>query len=97
MQCILTNTIYQAFVTKVVSGKVETYTGIASKDWKARLGVHKSSVKHKTKHGAKSSNGTELSNHIWNLKEQKVDFQIDWKISDPTLQSHHKNVQAMPY
>ena len=81
-QCLLTNTIYQATVTEVVSGKVETYIGLASTDWKKRLGVHKTSFKHKPKPGAKSSNATELSNHIWKLKEQNIENKIDWKILD---------------
>ena len=74
----MTNTIYQTTVNEVV----KTYTGLALTDWKARLGVHKSSFEHKTKSGAKSSNGTELSNHIWKLKEQKIYFKIDGKILD---------------
>ena len=81
-QCLAKNTIYQATVTEVDSGKVETYTGLASTDWKSRLAVHKSSFKHKTKPGAKSSNGTELSNHIWKMKEQNIRMKIDWKILD---------------
>jgi hypothetical protein len=81
-QCLARNTIYQATVTEVVSGKVETYTGLASTDWKSRFNVHKTSFKHKTKPGAKSSNGTELSNHVWKLKDQSIDYSMDWKILD---------------
>ena len=39
-------------------------TGLASTDWKSRLAVQKLSFKHKPKPGAKSSNSTELSNHV---------------------------------
>ena len=81
-QCLLTNTIYQATVTEVDSGQVQTYTGLASTDWKARLGVHKSSFKHKPKPNAKSSNGTELSKHTWELKDKNIEHTISWKISD---------------
>ena len=48
-QCLKENTIYQATVTQVVSGKVETYLGLASTTWKARLAVHKTSMKKQTK------------------------------------------------
>ena len=72
-QCLLNNTIYQATVTEADSGQVQTYTGLASTDWKSRLAVHKASFKHKPKPGAKSSNSTELSNHVWELKE-KIPF-----------------------
>ena len=81
-QCLLTNTIYQATVTQVDSGQVQTYTGLASTNWKARLAVHKSSFKHKPKPNAKSSNGTELSKHTWELKEKNIEHTISWKILD---------------
>ena len=81
-QCLLTNTIYQATVTEVDSGQVQTYTGLASTDWKARLAVHKSSMKHKPKPNAKSSNSTELSNHTWELKEKNIEHTVSWKILD---------------
>ena len=81
-QCLLTNTIYQATVTQVDSGTVETYTGLASTNWKARLAVHKTSIKHKPKPGAKSNNGTELSTHIWELKDQSLNHTLSWKILD---------------
>ena len=61
---------------------VNTYTGLASTDWKARLGVHKTSFKHKPKPGAKSNNGTELSTHIWELKDQNINHTLSWKILD---------------
>ena len=72
-QCLLTNTIYQATVTEVGSGQTQTYTGLASTGWKARLAVHKSSFKHKPKQNFKSSNGTELSKHTWELKEKNIE------------------------
>ena len=81
-QCLLSNTIYQATVTEVDSGQVQTYTGLASTDWKSRLAVHKTSFKHKPKPGAKSSNSTELSNHVWELNDKKINHKIDWKILD---------------
>ena len=81
-QCLLNNTIYQANVTEADSGQVQTYTGLASTDWKSRLAVHKTSFKHKPKPGAKSSNSTELSNHVWELKEKEITHKIDWKILD---------------
>ena len=81
-QCLLNNTIYLAAVTQVDSGQVQTYTGLASTYWKSRLAVHKSSFKHKPKPAAKSSNSTELSNHVWELKEKTMNHKIDWKILD---------------
>ena len=69
-------------LTQVNSGIVNTYTDLASTDWKARLGVHKTSFKHKPKPGAKSSNGTELSNHIWKHKDDSINYTLSWNILD---------------
>ena len=81
-KCLLENTIYQAKVTQVTSGKVETYTGLASTTWKARLGVHKTSIKHKPNPQAKSQNGTELSTHTWELKDKGIEYSLKWKLLD---------------
>ena len=35
-QCLLSNKIYQANVTKVVSGKVKTYTVLATGEWRMK-------------------------------------------------------------
>ena len=66
------NTIYQTTVTQLDSGIVETYTGLASTNWKARLAVHKKSIMHKPKPKAKSSNGTDLSTYILEPKDQSI-------------------------
>ena len=81
-QCLKDNTVYQATVTQEPSGKVETYIGLASTTWKARLAVHKTSMKHKPNPQAKSQNGTELSTHTWKLKDQGIKFSLSWKLID---------------
>ena len=81
-QCLKENTIYQATVTEEVSGKVETYIGLASTTWKARLAVHKSSMTHRPKPQAKSKNGTELSTHTWKLKDKGIKYSLSWKLID---------------
>ena len=70
-QCLLNNTIYQATVTQDDSGQIQYYIGLASTDWK-----------YKPKAGAKSSNPTELSNHVWKLNKKVINHKIDWKILD---------------
>ena len=41
------NIIYQAIVTEKISKKVETYIGLASTSFKARLANHKASMKNR--------------------------------------------------
>ena len=74
----LDNTIYQATAKEEKSGKVETYTGIHQLE--ARLAVNK--FNHGPMAGPKSSNGTELSKHIWELKDNKRKYTLSWKIMD---------------
>ena len=79
------NMVYQATVTpnprntsrnisKQDKPKVQTYVGLAS-DFKIRLGNHRQSFK---KENLKYA--TELSKHIWSLKEKKINYKITWKI-----------------
>ena len=79
-KCLLSNVIYQATVTRDDTGQVETYTGLTSTTWKERRGVHNSSFKHRAKPDAKSSNSTELSKHIWKLKDANIPYSLSWKI-----------------
>ena len=51
------------------------YVGLTATDFKSRLANHKYFFKSKTK-----QNSTELSKHIWNLKERNLNYKIKWKI-----------------
>ena len=51
------------------------YIGMASNTFKERYPNHIKSFTHK-----KYSNETELSKHVWHLKQNKADFTIKWSI-----------------
>ncbi|KAK3737000.1 hypothetical protein QZH41_006438 [Actinostola sp. cb2023] len=72
-ECLAKNIVYQATVT--CGDEVESYVGLTATDFKARYSNHKASFKHSTKR-----NATELSKHIWHLKENNLDYAISWKI-----------------
>ena len=72
-QCRRKNIIYQATVN--CEGKNETYIGLASTEFKTRFANHKNSFK-----DPKKRLSTELSKHIWLLKDQNKQFEIKWKI-----------------
>ena len=57
--------------------KTESYVGLCSTTFKDRYRNHTNSFKHQ-----KKSNATMLSNHIWDLKNKNIDFQVTWKILD---------------
>ncbi len=73
-KCLTKGIIYQATVT-VSNNKEETYIGLTENTFKTRYTGHVHSFKHKEKR-----NATTLSEHIWNLKDNNIDFSIKWKI-----------------
>lgn len=73
--CKKRSIIYQATVTRQDSKTDQTYIGLCETDFKARYANHKASFNHESKR-----NQTELSKHIWHLKEHKIDYVIKWKI-----------------
>ena len=68
-----TNTIiYQAEVSTKASK--ETYVGLCDTEFKLRYNNYRCSFNHE-----KYRDSTQLSKHIWNLKDQKAEYQIKWK------------------
>ena len=76
--CLQSSVIYQATVTHNDNNTTETYIGLTENDFKTRYRNHTASFRH-----AKHRNSTELSKHIWTLKENIAHF-ISWRI----LSSH---------
>ena len=63
--------IYQATITRKDNSTTETYIRLTENDFKTRYRNHTTSFQH-TKH----RNSTELSKHIWTLKENNIDHFI---------------------
>ena len=74
-KCLSKNVIYEATVTQENQTK-NTYTGLCSTDFKARLGIHKHSFKNE------NDNQTSLSKFIWTLKRKNIKYDVTWKILD---------------
>ena len=70
--CLTEGLIYEAKVTAGTSNKI--YIGSTGRTFKSRYGSHKYSFEHPGK------NETELSKHVWSLKNKKIHHQISWKI-----------------
>ena len=74
-KCLTESIVYQATVKHVEKGTEETYVGLTEGPFKTRYFNHISSFPNvKTKHA------TELSKHIWSLKEDNTRYAIVWKI-----------------
>ena len=74
-QCLKRNIVYKATVTQN-NGTKKSYIGLTSTEFKSRLAVHKHSFKNS------DLNQTSLSQHIHELKNQNIEFNISWKIVD---------------
>ena len=77
--CLQSSVIYQATVTRKDNNTTETYIGLTENDFKTRYRNHTASFRH-----AKHRNSTELSKHIWTLKDNNIEHFISWRI----LSSH---------
>ena len=71
--CTIKNVIYEAQVT--TDKTTMKYIGSTANTFKQRFYGHTASFKNETKRLS-----TELSKHIWKLKDEKKDFNIKWKI-----------------
>ena len=70
--CNAENVIYQAEVT--TSTTKETYIGLCDTTFKLRYRNHICSFRNE-----RYKHATELSKHIWSLKDQKIAYQIKWR------------------
>ena len=73
--CLQSSVIYQATVKRLDTNTSETYIGLTENDFKTRYRNHIASFRH-----AKHRNSTELSKHIWSLKDSNIDHYISWRI-----------------
>ena len=73
--CLQSSVIYQATVKRNDNNSTETYIGLTENDFKTRYRNHTTSFRI-----AKHRNSTELSKHIWTLKDSNIDYSISWRI-----------------
>ena len=71
--CRAKNVVYEATVKS--ENEIKTYIGLTSQEFKARISQHRHDFKN-----IKKKDSTELSKHIWKLKEKKENFDLSWKI-----------------
>ena len=73
--CLQSSVIYQATIKRHNTNTSETYKGLTENDFMTRYRNHIASFHH-----AKHRNSTELSKHIWTLKDSNTDHSISWCI-----------------
>ena len=74
-KCMSKDIVYKAAIFTGNTQDTKHYIGMTSNTFKERYRNHIKSFTHK-----KYSNETELSKHVWHLKQKKTDFTIKWSI-----------------
>ena len=73
--CLKESVIYQATVTTEDNNPPQTYVGLTENSFKTRYSNHKTSFCNSNKRLS-----TELSKHIWHLRDNNANFKVTWKI-----------------
>jgi hypothetical protein len=74
-KCRTAGVVYRATITETASGQSETYTGMTGRQFKDRWREHMGNTRNES--GREKSR---LSIHIWNLKDNQIDYNLDWQI-----------------
>ena len=74
-ECLTKAVVYQATVKNEITNESQTYVGLTENTFKTRYRNHTCSFRNKSK-----KNTTELSKHIWKLKDSNIPYTINWKI-----------------
>ena len=74
-KCLAKSIVYQATVTTNDNKPDQTYIGLTSNTFKTRFANHKTSFTN-----VKKKHATELSKHVWQLKDKHIDYKIKWEI-----------------
>ena len=77
--CLVCCLVYKATVTRVDNCHCETYTGVTAGTFKCRWYGHCHDIRHRPKPGDENK-GTTLSNYIWKLKDQNLQYNLEWQV-----------------
>ena len=91
--CLSPSIIYNAKVTTNEDTFGNNYIGLTEGTFKQRFTQHKLSLRNR-----KYANSTELSKHIWDLKDNNKDYNIEWSIitsPDHTATSQNKKMWSL--
>ena len=73
--CLVTNVVYRATVTRTDTNTTESYTGATYRSFHKRYLEHMNDMRNPAR------DGTTLSGHIWYLKGLQVPYTIKWEIA----------------
>jgi hypothetical protein len=73
--CLCSGVVYRAEVTREDNSVKHAYTSLTENTFKQRFYQHTQSFRN-----SKYRHSTELSNKIWQLKDQDIDYTLEWSI-----------------
>ena len=74
-KCQARSIVYKATVTNNATGSEKDYIGLTEPPFKLRHANHMTSFRHE-----KYASRTELSKHVWGMKQRQEDFTVKWSI-----------------
>ena len=89
--CLTSSVIYNANVTTESDAAGMNYIGLTEGTFKQPYTQHKLSFRNRN-----YSNSTELSKHIWTLKDSNTNYKIDWSILATAPAGLQQQTQTMP-
>jgi hypothetical protein len=74
-KCLTKSIVYQATVETSDGNPKQTYVGLTENQFKTRYNNHTATFRNPAKRLS-----TELSKHIWGLKDSNIDYNLKWEI-----------------
>ena len=74
-KCLTPNIVYRADVYDLTNNESKFYIGLAETTFKERYNNHKKDIKNE-----RYKNNTELTKHVWSLKNQNHSYSIHWRV-----------------
>ena len=78
--CLVCCLVYRATVKRLDNCHCETYTGVTAGTFKCRWYGHCHDTRHRPVPGDDSNKGTTLSNYIWQIKDQDIQYNLEWEV-----------------
>ena len=90
-KCLQTNVVYKADITTTDNNDTKTYIGVTSNDFKTHYRNHCKSI-----NNIKYRNETELSKHIWQIKENGRSYEVKWGMINQTICNSRQFKKMLP-
>ena len=81
-KCLTGPVLYRADITS--NNNTEHYTGLTGNTFKDRYNKHASNLRH-----SNQRDSTTLSQHIWNLKDNNIDYTLKWNLVEEAPTFNH--------